>query len=156
MHLSTVKVPIDFGIGWPRSLVLFLISNQLSFSKLCVSYSFESFCTYLVRSSPLSVPHPTWLRIYTDSYACGQGPAMDCETVYLHILVRPLEFSQPRLGNWHWILQAAIGFCHIIHASHVEIWYANINQPPNNSKTAPISLYFVRLSSWGSLHQRYF
>ena len=56
-----------------------------------------------MRPSPLSVPHPTWLRTYTDSYACGQGPTMDRETVYLYILVRPLEFSQPRLGNWHWI-----------------------------------------------------
>ena len=74
--------------------------------------------------------HPTWLRTYTDSYACGQGPAMDRETVYLYILVRPLEFSQPRLGNWHWILQAAIGFRHIIYASLVEILYANIDQSP--------------------------
>ena len=31
MYLSTVKVPIDFGIDWPRSSVLFLISNQLFF-----------------------------------------------------------------------------------------------------------------------------
>ena len=91
---------------------------------------FVSFCIYLVRPSPLSVPHPTWLRTYTDSYACGQGPAMDRETVYLYILVRPLEFSQPRLGNWHWILQAAIGFRHIIYASLVEILYANIDQSP--------------------------
>ena len=28
MHLSTVKVPIDFGIDWPWSSVLFLISNR--------------------------------------------------------------------------------------------------------------------------------
>ena len=27
---------------------------------------------------------------------------MGRETIYLYILVRPLEFSQPRLGNWHW------------------------------------------------------
>ena len=33
MHLSTVKVPIDFKIDWPRSSVLFLISNQLFFFK---------------------------------------------------------------------------------------------------------------------------
>ena len=78
----------------------------------------------------MSVPHPTWLCTYTDSYECGQGPAMDRETVYLYILVRTLEFSQPRLGNWHWILQAAISFRHIIYASPVEILYANINQSP--------------------------
>ena len=78
----------------------------------------------------MSVPHPTWLRTYTDSYGCRQGPTMDRETVYLYIMVRPLEFSQPRLNNWHWILQAATGFRHIICASHVEILYANINQSP--------------------------
>ena len=78
----------------------------------------------------MSVPHPTWLRTYTDSYGCRQGPTMDRETIYLYIMVRPLEFSQPRLGNWHWILQAATGFRHIICASHVEILYANINQSP--------------------------
>ena len=137
-------------------LILGLIDLDLNFfSKFCVSYSFASFCIYLVRPSPLSVPHPTWLRTYTDSYACGQGPAMDREKVYLYILVRPLQFNQPRLGNWHWILQAAIGFRHIIYASHFEILYASINNR-NNSKTAHTSLYFVRVSSWGSLHQRYF
>ena len=130
MHLSTVKIPINLGIDWPRSSVLFLISNQLFFCKLCISHSFASFCMYLVRPSPLSVPHPTWLRTYTDSYACGQGPAMDRETVYLYILVKPLEFSQPVLGKWHWILQPAIGFGHITYASHVKILCANINQSP--------------------------
>ena len=55
---------------------------------------------------------------------------MDRETVYHYILVRPSEFSQPRLGNWHWILQVAIGFRHIIYALHAEILYANINQSP--------------------------
>ena len=53
---------------------------------------------------------------------------MDREAVYLYILVRPLESSQPR--NWHWILQAAIGFRHVIYASLVEILYANIDQSP--------------------------
>ena len=93
MHLSTVKVPIDFGIDWPRSSVLYLISNQLFFSKLCVSHSFASFCIYLVRPSPVSVLHPTWHRTYTVSLEYGQGPAMDRETVYFYILVRPLEFQ---------------------------------------------------------------
>ena len=130
MHLSTVKVPIDFGIDWSWSSVSFLTSNLLYSTKFCVSWIFASFCIYLVRPSPLSVPHPTWLHTYTDSYACGRGPAMDRETVYLYILVRPLEFSQPRLGNWHWILQAAIGFRHVIYASLVEILYANIDQSP--------------------------
>ena len=130
LHLSTVKVPIDFGIDWSWSSVSFLTSNLLYSTKFSVSWIFASFCIYLVRPSPLSVPHPTWLRTYTDSYACRQGPAMDLETVYLYISVRPLEFSQPRLGNWHWILQAAFAFRRIIYASLVEILYANIDPSP--------------------------
>ena len=68
---------------------------------------------------------------------------MDRETVYFYILVRPLEFSQPQLGNWDWILQAAIGFRLITYTSHVEILYANINQS-------------LKHSSWGSLLQYHF
>ena len=55
-----------------------------------------------------------------------------CETVYFNILVRSLEFSQHRLSDWHWILQAAIDFRHIIYVSHVQILYANINQSPKH------------------------
>ena len=51
----------------------FKTSNLLFSTKLCVSYSFASFCMYLVKPSPVSVPHPTWLRRYTDSYA-RHGP----------------------------------------------------------------------------------
>ena len=81
MHLGTVKVPIDLGIDWSWSSVSFLKSDVLYSTKCCVSYSFASFCIYLVRPWPVSVPHPTWLRTYTDSYARGQGPATDRETV---------------------------------------------------------------------------
>ena len=77
MHLSTVKVPIDFGIDF--DLVSFLISNLLYFTNFPVL--FASFYIYLVRPWPVNVPYPTWLRTYTDSYARGQGPAIDRETV---------------------------------------------------------------------------
>ena len=46
---------------------------------------------------------------------------MDRETVYFYLLVRPLEFNLPGLGDWHGILEAAVGFSPIIYASHVEI-----------------------------------
>ena len=78
----------------------------------------------------MSGPYPTWLRTYTDSNACRQGPAMARETVYFYILVWPLEFSQPRLGDWHWILHSGIVFRSIIYVAHVEILYAIIRQPP--------------------------
>ena len=130
MRLSTVKVPIDFGVYWSSSSVSFLTSNLLYSTKFYVSYSFASFCIYLVRPWPVSVPHPTWLRTHTDSYACRQGPAIDREKVKFYILVRSLHFSQSQLGNWHCILQAVIGFCLIIYTSHVEILYTNIRQSP--------------------------
>ena len=38
MPLSTVKVPIDFGIDWSWSSVSFLTSNLLYSTKFCVSY----------------------------------------------------------------------------------------------------------------------
>ena len=145
MHLSTVKVPIDFGIDWPRSSVLSLISDQLFISKLCISYSFASICIYLMRPSPVSVPHLTWLRIYTDSYACRQVPVMDHETVYLYILVRPLEFSQPRFGHWQWILQAAIGFAILYMLLISKFYMPTLINHRNSSKTVPISLYFVHI-----------
>ena len=81
MHLSTVKISTDFGIDWVWAWVSFLISNLLFSTKLCVPYSFAWFCKYLVRPSPVSVPHLAWLRTYTDSYACRQGPAMGHEAV---------------------------------------------------------------------------
>ena len=96
MHLSTVKIPIGLGIVWNRSSVSFLISNQLLFAKFPSLIHLRRFI-YIYWGHP----HPTWLRTYTHSYACRQGPAMDRETIYLYIMVRPLEFSQPRLGNWH-------------------------------------------------------
>ena len=164
MHLSTVKVPIDFGIDWSWSSVSFLTSNLLYSTKYCVSLIFASFCIYLVRPSPLSVPHPTWLRTYTDSYACGQGPAMDRETVYLYILVRPLEFTF--ISWWdHWSsasLASAIGTGFykllLVFAMSYTLRLSKFYMPTlinhrNNSKKAPISLYFVRPSS---LLQRYF
>ena len=140
MHLSTVKVPIDFGIDWPRSSVC--VSFQAFYFLPNFVYSFAPFCIYLVKPLPVSGPHLTWLRTYTDSYASGQGPAMDCETVYFYILVRPLEFSQPQLGDWHWVLQA-IGFCPIIYASHVEILYVNIQW----GRSRPSSHKMLRIQS---------
>ena len=122
MILSTVRIPIDFGSDWPQSSFLFLISSQLFFCKLCVSYSFASFCIYLMRPSPPSVPHPTWLRTYTDYYVCGQGPTMDRETVYLYILIRPLKFSQldSAIGTGFYKLLLAFAISYMLRMS--KLW----------------------------------
>ena len=93
MHLSTVKAPIDFGIDWPWYSVLFLISNQLFFfqtlhlSFICVVLYIFSEAIASECSTSHMAPQIYW------SHECGQGPAMDHETVYLNILVRPQEFQ---------------------------------------------------------------
>ena len=79
MHLSTVKILIDLG-----RFSFILNFKPFVFRKVSVSYSFASFYLYLVRPSPQSVTHPKWLHTHTDSYSCGQGPAMGRETVYLY------------------------------------------------------------------------
>ena len=118
MHLSTVKVPIvGDGAG---SSVSSLISNLLFSTKMCVPYSFASFCIYLVRLPPVSVPHPALLRTHTDSYARGQAPSW--------------TVKQSTFISWwdHWS-SASLD--------------SSVNHR-NNSKTASVSLYFVRLSKW--------
>ena len=152
MHLSTVKIFIDFGIDWPRSSVLFLISNQLFFSKLSVPYSFAFFCIYLVRPSPhmFHTPH---------------GSA--------HILI-PMHadrvpswtVKQSTFISWwdHWSstsLDSAVGtgfykllslFAILYTLRMLKFYVLTLINHRNNGKTTPISLYFVRLSSL--LHQR--
>ena len=46
-----------------------------------------------------------------------------------------------RLGDWQWILQAAVSFRQIIRTSHTNILYYNIGNHRNHCKTAFISLY---------------
>ena len=128
MHLSTVKVPSNSGIDWPWFSFLFFLFQTIYFLyKFCVSYSFPSFYIYLVRPSPVSVPHPTWHCAYSNSPECGQGPPWTMKQSTFISWWDHWSFSQPQLGNRHWILQAAISFRYIIYALHVEILYANFN-----------------------------
>ena len=60
MHLSTVKVLIDFGIDWPWSSVSFLISNLFVLPNFASLIHFVSVGIYLVRPSPANAPHSTW------------------------------------------------------------------------------------------------
>ena len=76
MHLSTVKVPIDFGLDWPWCSVLFLISNLFILPKFASHYSFASICIYLVRPLPVSAAHSTRHRTYTDSFMHADNVAL--------------------------------------------------------------------------------
>ena len=129
MHLSTVKVPIDFGLDWSWSLVSFLITNLCFFTKLllfiCVSLYMFSEAIASECSTFHRAPH-----ICGFFYARGKGPTVDRETVYFISWCDHRSSMSRRLGDWHWILQAPIGFRQIKHTSHAAILYANNRQSP--------------------------
>ena len=129
MHLSTVKVPIDLGLDWPWCSVSFLISNMFILPKFASHYSFASVCIYSVRPSLMSAAHSTWHRTYTDSFmhADSVAPWTVKPSSFISWLDRRSSMSR-RLGDWHWILQAPIGSCQMIHTSHAVILYASIRQ----------------------------
>ena len=127
MQLSTVKVPIDLWLDWTWFLISFLISNLCSSTKLRVSYSFASVCIYLARPSPVNAPHSTGHRTYMDSYMhVDRILPWTVKQSNLISLWDPRSSMSRRLGDWHWILQAPIGFRQFIHTSHDAIVYANI------------------------------
>ena len=128
-HLTTVKVPIDFGLDWPWSSVSFLISNLYFSSELCLSYSFVSVCIYLVRPSPVNSSHSTWHLTYADSYMHTDRVAS--WTVKQSSFISWWDHGSSmscRLSDCHWILQVPIDFRQIIHASHAAILYVTIRQ----------------------------
>ena len=108
-----------------------------------------------MRPSPMSVPHPTWLCTHTDMHADR---------------VPPWTMKQFTFISW-WdhrssaSLDSAIGtvFCKLLSVFAIlytlrmsKFYMPTLINHRNNSKTAPIRLYFVRPSSWGVLHQRCF
>ena len=126
MHLSTDKVPIDFGIDWASSSVSFSISNLLFSTKLCVSYSFALVCIYLVRPSSVNVPHGTaYIRIFM--HEDRVTPWTVTQSRFISWWDHPRSMSY-WLSDLHWILQAPISFPQIIHTSHAAILYANNRQ----------------------------
>ena len=117
MHFSTVKVPIDFGIDWASSSVLFSISNLLFSTTLCISYSFASVCIqWDHRQWMLHIPHGT-AHIWILMHAGRVAPWTMTQPSFISWWDHRRSMSH-RLGDWHWILQAPIGFRQIIHTSH--------------------------------------
>ena len=146
MHLSTLRVPIDFGIDLSWSSVSFLISNLFfllpNFEPLIHLRRFVCiYCDH--RQGVFNTPHGSThmlIPMHTDSVAPWTMKQSSCISEWDH-----WSSVSHWLGYWHWILQAARLFRHIIHTSHAEILHANIRQikRQNNSKTAPISQYFI-------------
>ena len=132
MHLSTVKVPrpywfwawltLIFSFIFNLKAVLFYQTLHLLF--ICIglyifSETIASECSTFHRA-----PH-----IYRFLYARGQGPAVK-QSSFISWWDHRSSMSC-WLGNWHWILQAPIGFrqfTQFLHTSHDAILYANIRQ----------------------------
>ena len=128
MHLSTVQVPIDFGLDWPWCPVSFSISN-IFLPKFAFHYLFASVCIYLMWPSPVGGAHSTWHRTYTDYSMHEDNVAPWAVKQYSFISWWDHRSAiSRRLGDWHWILQAPIGSRQIIHTTHAVILYANIQQ----------------------------
>ena len=64
----------------------------------CISYSIASVFIYLLRPSPVTVPHPTWLRACTDSSMhvdkIAPWTVKESSCIYL---VRPWQLDHPSI-----------------------------------------------------------
>ena len=105
MHLSTVEVPIDFGLDWSWCSVSFLISNLFILPKFVSHYSFASVCIYLVR--PIASECCTFHmapHIYGFLYVRRQGRTMDLKQSSFISWWDHRSSMSRRLDDWHWIL----------------------------------------------------
>ena len=124
MQNILLKVPIVLGTdwAWPSMSNFTLLKKYVYLYRFCI---FEIF----VRHVWLTAPHPTWLRTHCLTTTCPPTGSRNrlklssCISWWDH-----RSFSQPRLGDWHSILQILVGFWHTVHTSHAEILYANIRQ----------------------------
>ena len=109
-------------------LILGLIEHDLQFhfqSQTCLSYQslrLLFICVGLyIFSETIASECSTFHRashMYGFSYARGQGPTMDRQTVNFYFFWDHRSSMSHRLGNWHWISQAPIVFFrHFIHTS---------------------------------------
>ena len=124
MQNILLKVPIVLGTdwAWPSMSNFTLLKKYVYLYRFCI---FEIF----VRHVWLTAPHPTWLRTHCLTTTCPPTGSRNrlklssCISWWDH-----RSFSQPRLGDWHSILQILVGFWHTVHTSHAESLYANIRQ----------------------------
>ena len=115
--LALLRSLLILGLhDWPWSSVSFLISNMFFFLPNFASLiHFASLCIYLVRASPVNAPHSTWHSTYTDSYMHADRvvPLTVKQSSFISWWDHRSSMSH-RLGDWHLILQALIGFHQII------------------------------------------
>ena len=145
-----LEVPIVLGADWfwPS------MSNLTSFQNPVYLHHL-SILTYLwgVHKTVVSwtIPHPKWLRTYTDSYIFADRIVLWTMKQFNCIIsetIAGFRFKAPpyhsmcrgsaphRLDDWRWILHAAIGFRQIIHIPHAGILYTNNRQSPKHQQNS--------------------
>ena len=121
-----LKVPIvlETGWTWPSRSNLTSIQNYVNWHCFCV---FDKF----VRRRKMENFTSKWFRTYAGSDMLTKGSNHGMWNILVVYLVRSsLASASRRLGDWYWVLQAAISFHHFIHTSQAVNVYANIRQSP--------------------------
>ena len=103
--------PTRYILNPYNGLLLSYYLNQCWYFFQTMHLLFICIVLYIFSEAIVSESSTSHMAPHTYWFLCmGQGPTMDHETVYLYILVRPLEFSQPWLGKWHWdLLRVRVG-----------------------------------------------
>ena len=108
----------------------------ITFASLKYLWDVQKWCL-LNCSTPHMVPHTFWfLYMHTDRVVPRKMKQSTNISLWDH-----RSPASPRLGDWQWILRAAVGFRQIIPISYADILYYNICNHRNNCKTASICLY---------------
>ena len=141
-----LKVPIVLGTdwAWPARSNFTLLKNHVYLHRFCI---FEIF----VRHVCLTAPHPTWLRTHCLTTTCpptgSRSRLWNCLAVYLGETIRVSASLDSAIGTQFYKLLPVFD---ILYTPHMPKFYMpTFGNRRNNSKTAPISLYLVRLSMLG-------
>ena len=146
MQNILLKVPNVLGTDWagPSRSNFTLLKNYVYLHRFCI---FEIF----VRHVCLTAPHPTWLRTHSLTTTCPPTGSRDrlwnCLYVYLGETIGVSANLDSAIGTQFYKLLSVFD---ILYTPHMPKFYMpTFGNRRNNSKTAPISLYFVRLSVLG-------
>ena len=141
MQNILLKVPIVLG-GW-ISLTFHVKFNFISkFCLFALLLRLWNICETCKNGVCWTIPHRIWRRTHSDSFICT--PTGSCHRPWKSNNKSSGDHrspASPRLGDWQWIFQAAVGFHQIIHTSYINILYYNIGNHWNNCKPAVICPY---------------
>ena len=104
-----------------------------------------SFCIYLVRPSSVSVLHPTWHRTFTWMRTGSRHRPWNSLTLYLSETIGVTASLDSAIGTGFYKLLSVFAILYTLRMSKFHM--PTLINHRNNSKRAPISLYFVQVSS---------